>query len=366
MPNQDQPYGDSAWNAPYPNQNSGQRTAGAGTGIHTPDGGEVRDWQRNTWYGPAPSDVNPFDEPEDAPELRENRSENVNSRLGDFWKQQNTGYTYTGAQPVMPEGRGGRAKRSSGKREQLRTSTVFKGAMITLAVFLVAVLILRFVVFTVRDIQVTGNRDIAAAEIVRISGIRQGESILSLQEETVERHIEADYRLQFRYMEKRLPNCVVLSVKERENCCWLTYGGILYTLDKNRMVMFETEDLNVRPATLVEVKGLAIRSGCRVGQTLVLSSSEQQLVFSELFLEMKVLNCTADIQEADLSDLNSIILFTRDGYTVSLGNNDNLHAKLRAMLLVRQKLRELEKSGGTIHVSTPETPYYSPPAVNPL
>ena len=33
----------------------------------------LRDWQKNTWYGPAPLDENPFDEPEDAPELRELR-----------------------------------------------------------------------------------------------------------------------------------------------------------------------------------------------------------------------------------------------------------------------------------------------------
>ena len=42
----------------------------AGTGEQP----EIRDWQRNTWYGPSPADPTPFDEPDDAPELRESRS----------------------------------------------------------------------------------------------------------------------------------------------------------------------------------------------------------------------------------------------------------------------------------------------------
>ena len=42
------------------------RTAGERSGAPGPG---VRDWQKNTWFGPAPLNSNPFDEPEDAPEL---------------------------------------------------------------------------------------------------------------------------------------------------------------------------------------------------------------------------------------------------------------------------------------------------------
>ena len=74
-------------------QNGGYRprTAGDRTGI-AGNGDGVRDWQRNTWFGPAPLNSNPFDEPEDAPELKEKRSENVNEHLGDFWNAPGQGY----------------------------------------------------------------------------------------------------------------------------------------------------------------------------------------------------------------------------------------------------------------------------------
>ena len=78
---------------PVDGQNGGYRprTAGERTGVPGADGG-VRDWQKNTWFGPAPLNNNPFDEPEDAPELRESRSENVTEHVGEFWNTPDRGY----------------------------------------------------------------------------------------------------------------------------------------------------------------------------------------------------------------------------------------------------------------------------------
>ena len=208
--------------------------------------------------------------------------------------------------------------------------------------------------------EITGNRDIPASEIIRISGIRLGDSILTINENAVGQRIASDYRLQFRYMIRDLPQTVVLSIREREECCWLTYCGITYVMDKNRMVMREEENPTYRPEGLVEVKGLDVRSNTMVGQEIVLGNEKQQEILSSLFLHMKVLGCTAEIKEADMSNTDSILLETRDGYTVSLGDMSDLHAKLRSMLLVREELHNLQKTGGTINVSKPETPIYAP------
>jgi hypothetical protein len=131
-------------------------------------------------------------------------------------------------------------------------------------------------------------------------------------------------------------------------------------MDKNRMVMREEENPAYRPEGLVEVKGLDVRSNTMVGQEIVLGNEKQQEILSSLFLHMKVLGCTAEIKEADMSNTDSILLETRDGYTVSLGDMSDLHAKLRSMLLVREELHNLQKTGGTINVSKPETPIYAP------
>lgn len=336
-------------NGGYRPESSGRRAGEAG-------GQGVRDWQKNTWFGPAPLNSNPFDEPEDAPELKDVRSENVNQRMGEFWQTQRS--DGVGNRDSGPE-TGKRRPRSAVRNEKEKKKHL-PALLIVLLTLIAAVLVLRFAVFTVRDIQVTGNRDIPASEIIRISGIRLGDSILTINENAVGQRIASDYRLQFRYMIRDLPQTVVLSIREREECCWLTYCGITYVMDKNRMVMREEENPAYRPKDLVEVKGLDVRSNTMVGQEIVLGNEKQQEILSSLFLHMKVLGCTAEIKEADMSNTDSILLETRDGYTVSLGDISELHAKLRSMLLVREELHNLQKTGGTINVSKPETPIYAP------
>jgi hypothetical protein len=66
------------------------------------------------------------------------------------------------------------------------------------------------------------------------------------------------------------------------------------------------------------------------------------------------------IEEADLSSLGSLILTTRDGFTVSMGDSRNIHAKLRSMLLTRDELLRRDYRGGVINVTLPETPVFSP------
>ena len=342
---------------------------------NTPHGApDVRDWQRNTWTGPMPKNVSPFEEPDDAPELLQQRSENLRDREGAFWQQVTNGYQRTaGSETQQAASVKTSQAKAKPKKKTSGTSAGMKAALALVVLTAVTICVLFFFVFRVKEIRVEGNELISRSDVIRLSGIKYGESILTLSEEETKRNLEAGavseakrtgnsnyYSLQFRYMDKLMPGTVVLSVKEREPCCWMTLRGIMFVMDKSRMVLYESEDPNIRPANLVEVKGLNIRGGDHAGQTLTLTSSVQQSIFENLFLELKVLGCLSDIQEVDLSNTSSILMLTRDGYTVSLGDRERIHAKLRSMLYVRDKLRELGKNGGAINVSVPETPTYSP------
>ena len=337
-------------------QNGGNRprTAGDRTGVPGSDGG-VRDWQKHTWFGPAPLNSNPFDEPEDAPELRETRSENVTEHVGEFWRSPEHGYQ--AQEDPRRLSQNNKSKNETKRELHSRTLRVIAGIVLFIAA---VILVLRFAVFSVKEIRVTGNSRISAEEIIRVSGVRRGDSILTLNENNVKERIQSDYRLQFRYVAREMPGTVVLSVREREPCCWLTYCGIIYVMDKNRMVLYESENPADKPVDLVEVKGLEVRSNTLVGQYVNLGNETQQSIFTELFLETKVLGCTDRIAEADISNTNSIILVTRDGYTASLGDRQNLHAKLRSLLLVQEELIRTQNYGGTINLSNPESPIYTP------
>ena len=94
-------------------------------------------------------------------------------------------------------------------------------------------------------------------------------------------------------------------------------------------------------------------------------------MLEDAFMEMKVLGCTERILEADLSNPDSILLLTTldtdnrtAAFTVALGDSTSVHAKLRSMLLVMDKLTEMGYTTGSINVSNPEAPSYSPSSPN--
>ena len=140
--------------------NDGYRPESSGKRAGESNGQDIRDWQKNTWFGPAPQNSNPFDEPEDAPELKESRSENVTEHVGEFWNAPGTGYQNTAPTRAIPEGNG-RAKNEK-KKKYPQALRLIIGMVLFLAVVFI---VLRFAVFSVKQIVVTGNNTIPAEEI---------------------------------------------------------------------------------------------------------------------------------------------------------------------------------------------------------
>lgn len=382
-----------------------RRRAGDSNTPGTPS--PIKDWQRNTWHGPAPQDSNPFDEPDEAPELLELRSENVRQRSGEFWQEQKQQTGYLSATHTSRSRKTG-PRRKDRKKEGKLSRILGKAILITLALAAATVAVLYFAVYRVRVIRVEGlvegESHIVPRDVIELSGIKIGDSILTLDEKKVGETLRSGavsrgkknqtyYALEFHHLERTMPGTVTITVREREPCCWIDLRGIIYIMDKERMILWETESKAGTPIDLVQVKGLKVKNDSRGGQILDIDSSDQQRIFSDLFLEMKVLSCMDMIQEVDLSNPASVTMTTRrsadaDGneYVISLGdcrttnpsdpNTDRIliHAKLRSFLLVWNKLHSLTGSeleavearighrinGGTINVKTPESPYYSP------
>lgn len=320
-----------------------------------PSGRFRRSWQNDTWTGPAPLMRDPFDEPENAPELRKIRSESLEDRNGSFWKEQDTvteGYSFRKLGMEKENGYPEVTQKSaSGRKTRVLVST--------LLIVIAAIVALRVTIFNISRIQVTGNKQYTVEQIVQLSGVQKGDNLLFLREADVQRRIESDYRLQFSYMEKEFPGSVTIAVREREACSWITYCGITYVMDKKGIILFETEDTGVVPANLSEIKGLMIRN-IYTGQKISLVDQKVMDVYENLFLELRVMTCVENVQEVDLTNPDDIYMKLRDGYVVRLGDIQNLHAKLRATLLVHSELMSQQMYSGTINVTDPEKPIYTP------
>ena len=297
----------------------------------------------NPWVtGP----VDPFDEPAEAPELREARSEHLYNKEDRFWdhveEKQSTGK---------------HRRRPSGRKAESHT---LRWIVLILVVMAVVGGVVYGAVFRVREITVQGGITIAEQEIIRLSGVHQGMNTFAIDDDLVEKNIESNRYLSFVCVDKKLPDKVIIQVKERIPAAAVKYCGILYTVDNRGMVLEESESLEAASASsLIAVDGMYIHD-CRVGQTLTLDNPEQMKTFTEILVELKVMSALNMVKELNLSDMDNLFVETEPGYAVRLGSAENMHAKLRSMLLTVNHLRREGYQGGTIDVSAPVNPTYIP------
>ena len=338
----------------------------------------------------------PFEDGAEDPNLRQERSDNLNYHQGEFWetpgaapKAKTTGEQrpVTGSQPpaggirtpqtgsAAPQtGTGAPAKTAARERKRraagpkvrkpvsinrriLRRAAAVLAALAWIAVGVAAI------VCRVQAVQVEGNTRIASSTVVELSGLKNGyHNIWFVDDDAVIRSVEQNRYLRVVSVEKLFPSTVILHVRERTQSAYICYAGILYVLDSRGVVLEESNDTDAQPA-LMRLEGLEVANEPILGRRISPRKSEQLDTYVRMMMELKALQMLDRVTEFYVSDANNLYLATSDGYSVRLGTSDRLHAKLRAMMLVRDELRSRGLTDGTIDVATPEQPTYIPESV---
>ena len=260
-------------------------------------------------------------------------------KRGDFWK---------------PVG----ATAAETKRKP-RRNRIWLGVLLFLGVALVIGMIVRGVVFTVRAAQVSGNVVRTDEQILKTAGISLGQNMFSLDAENVARRVNGDHYLQFERLRMDWPDGVTLFVTERTPVAYANAYGMLYILAADGTVLENSDDIDNLPE-LPMVQGFQ-EGNIVVGKKVAPAASGRLRAYTTIVEELSIQGCLSQIQELNISQMDNIFLVTVDGYTVLLGNGDEIRAKVGAMRAVRLKLLEMEKTGGTINVSEdPVHPTYMP------
>lgn len=321
-----------------------------------------------------PSVDSPFEEPDQAPELREDRSENLYSRDEPFWNRvvdiPQTGRelprdpNYWNHPDVMDTDRLLYVD-SDTKLQKLKKflgSGVVKRFLIIFAIVVVVTVILYSALFQVRTIHVTGNTTITADEIIRLSGLKVGQSSMTIDDESVMRKVESNHYLRCTLVDVQWDS-VTIHVKERVPATFITHNGMVMLLDNRGFVLKESLDANTAYDDLVKTIGFDIRR-CALGQQITLNSKTQLQTFTQILVELKAMKGIDLIAELDMSSMDSIYLTTRgeesQRFYIRLGSEESIHEKLRAFMITRERVLEMGYTSGTIDVTDPGRPTYSP------
>lgn len=317
----------------------------------------------------------PFEEPEAAPELRSQRSDNLYSRSEPFWERvvevPREGEEY----PRDPNYWNHPERISddrtlyvdSGRlRDKVRRFLGARATWITgavIGVILLGVFLFYSTTMTIKSITIQGTTSIPAEEIIAMSQLKEGMGSMFINVDTVKERIERSGVLRCTQVDVQM-NRVVLHVKERERIACIVQNGRLVTLDDRGWVLDTNEDLTSPRNGLIYVVGMDV-SHCVQGQPVRLRMPSRLTAYTQLLVELRALGGLDLIVELDMTSMDSITLKTTDDFVIHLGNEKRIHEKVRAMLILREVVLENRyygsRIGGTIVVTDPTSPTYMRP-----
>ena len=321
----------------------------------------------------------PFEEPDAAPELREERSENLYSRDEPFWnrvvdmpragEKTPRDPNYWNHPDVMDTDRFMVVDNDTAmdKLRKFLGSGAVKKFLLIVCVLAAVAFVLYSALFQVRAITVTGNSTISAEEIIRLSGLQVGQSSMTIDDESVMRRVENNRYLRCTLVDVKWDS-VVIHVKERVPVAYFQHNGMLVTIDNRGFVLEETTDTHADMGSLILVTGMSVKR-CALGQQVSLTTAAHLDVYTQILVELKAMQGLDLLKELDMSGMDNIFLTTHDGFTVRIGNEESIHEKLRAFLITRTRLLEMgygddgdaATASGSIDVTDPGRPTFQPP-----
>ena len=135
--------------------------------------------------------------------------------------------------PAQDARRRSNARRSAPKRRR-------RVGRWLLAVPVVALLIwflLTHYVFLIRNVQVVGAGDMSEADVVRLSGIPLGGRLNAVDQAALRAKLESTGRLAFVSAERKYPDTIVLTVRQRSRDAITLQAGKLLVLDSDGYVV---------------------------------------------------------------------------------------------------------------------------------
>jgi len=186
------------------------------------------------------------------------------------------------------------------------------GVLLVLAVLgASAYITLHLGIFTVQEINISGNTKIHNKEILKRSGLREGESSIFFFENTVENNISKNSWVKGVSVTKEFPKRVNIEIDEEESYCLiLDEDGKVYYINK--------EGKRLGPANFNAGLDFPVLIGEGINNPDLIKEAIQLL---ELSSESKVLNWS-QISEVHLDSIYGINLFTVDQKRIEFDTKD--------------------------------------------
>ena len=210
--------------------------------------------------------------------------------------------------------------------------------------------------FVLRSVVVQGG-SLDSEKIVAAAGVTQGQSVFALDEGEIRENIDALGTVCLEEYELRLPDKLLLRVRDREPAAMLPYDGKLLLIDGGGCAIELTEDA---PDTdLLYLSGVEV-ADFYAGQ-VVEDGEGRMALCRRIVAALEEMHAAMYVSEIDLRDPSAPRIITRSGILAEL-DADALEAELHLMKAAVADLEARGACGGCLRVESGSRADYSPAA----
>ncbi|MDE5830209.1 MAG: FtsQ-type POTRA domain-containing protein [Clostridia bacterium] len=149
-------------------------------------------------------------------------------------------------------------KKQQSKKKRKSNIKKFLKILLRIAIVIgigIAIILFLFVspVFNIREIRVTGSKEITSSVYIAMSGIEVGENIFEIDKTSAISEISREAYVESVEINSIYPNKIEIIVKERTSRYIVEQNGKYFYIDKNGYVL----DASLAPIDLPQIKGIS-------------------------------------------------------------------------------------------------------------
>lgn len=234
-----------------------------------------------------------------------------------------------------------------------------RAAVLCLIFLLAAVVIVHETLLQISYVTVVGNVHISREEVIASAGLSGRVSYLAIREDDIREGVNHHFYLEYEGMEKHFPNGLTLYIRERIPAVNLTVMDEQYITDEKGYVLEKCESKQPDNG-LVHVTGMTFKR-LTVGENVVPVSESQLQAMQTVIAEMQVQKCLSQFSELNVGNVENLYLVTVDGFSVNIGDMQDVRGKLLTVRGVLSSLREGGYAPGSLEAMVPGYATYTPP-----
>lgn len=262
--------------------------------------------------------------------------------------------------PQEPKSRDERRREyAMAKRRKNRIKRIFTGLLFFLFLAAVAVTLCFTVFFKVTTITVVGETQYTAEEIIKSSGLTEGQNLFGFSAESVSSSIsQALPYIGKATIKRSIPDTVTITVESAEPSCAMRTDTGYILLDKDSKVLEKTDSVD-KSIPIIELSGV---EKAEVGLPIVLKDEKIMNGLSVIIGAAQ--KAGIDVTYYDLSDPSNIKIICENGETTLKLGEVSADTIDRKLLLASEAIKKEKENGnsvkGTFDLTYDGKAYFSP------